>query len=61
MYLSSNNTNDLFIKFYLATYDLLDIKRVIFLVECKPATPPAGFYANDVSVKGWQVESKVDI
>ena len=60
MYLSSSNTNDLVIKFYLATYDLLNMKKVIFWVDCRPTTPPAGFYANDVSVKGWQVESKVE-
>ena len=36
------------------------MKRVIFWVDCKPTTPPAGFYANDVSVKGWQIETKVE-
>ena len=40
-------------------YDL-DMKRIIFWVNCKPTTLLAGFYANNVSVKGWQIEAKVE-
>ena len=36
------------------------MKRVIFWVDFKPTTFLAGFYANEVSVKGRQVETNVE-